>query len=446
MQLLASTHPNCSAQAKQYAARILVLLATNTGMHDSLADAGAIPGIVGNVHLLGYGPGEAAASAVSVLLVSSSEAAVSATLSAIMAAGDDGVKFAASQHHILVHLSKSSMLLQKRAAKTILGRLDRAAALQHSVAAAPDSMEAKRLGDALIAEEEAEKAKAARKKSKKKAGKAKEAADTAAAAGGTPQGDAAGGIGPSAGNGRSSDAVSAPPAAAATPDQPAPDQPAPTPPPPAPPAARALLPPALQHLSAVGPRPGGPLKGPGGTGSTAGSCVTVLFPDRHTAPTVHLGAEACPVAAGPLVAGPIAAGPLTAGPAAPYRPVLWGSSSATVRGAAPLEGAQVPPGSSSPLISRPLSLGTPAVGGSAEDDDKLCVVCMEGAASVLLTPCGHTVLCQRCCEGIRGANNQVGGTGRASYKVWRVMGSSEMESTLEAVPRCGIHCFVLGRV
>ena len=75
-----------------------------------------------------------------------------------------------------------------------------------------------------------------------------------------------------------------------------------------------------------------------------------------------------------------------------------------------LPGSALLPGS-----SRPLPL-TPGVGGSAEDDDdRLCVVCMEKAASVLLAPCGHTVLCLRCCEGIRVANNQVGGAEQGSW-------------------------------
>ena len=43
------------------------------------------------------------------------------------------------------------------------------------------------------------------------------------------------------------------------------------------------------------------------------------------------------------------------------------------------------------------------------------MVCMEKAASVLLAPCGHTVLCLRCCEGIRVANNQVGGAEQGSW-------------------------------
>ena len=392
VQLLASTSFNCSALAKQYAARILVVPATNTGVHVSLADTDAIPAIVG---LLGSESGEAAARAVSSLLSSSSEAAVSATVSALMAAGDIGVMFAASQHHTLVRLSKSSVPLQKRAAKIILGRLERAAALQHSVTAAPDSKEAERLAVELVAEEEAEKAKAARKKCKKKAGKVKDAAIVSAAAAteGTLPGDADGISGPSASNDRASDAASTPPsvaptstppavaptstppvevaapveqpepAAAAPPPAPpaamqtrpppapppsvvAPDQPAhyPALTPPAPPAVRILLPPALQHLSAMGPRPGGPLTGPGVIGCTP---MAVLSPNRQAAPMVQHGATPYPIAACPIVAGPIAAGP-----AAPYRPALWGSSSATARRAALLgpEGAQVPLGSSSPLI------------------------------------------------------------------------------------------------
>ncbi len=42
-----------------------------------------------------------------------------------------------------------------------------------------------------------------------------------------------------------------------------------------------------------------------------------------------------------------------------------------------------------------------------EDEDRLCVVCMEAPCSVLLATCGHVVLCRKCCEDVRGANNQV---------------------------------------
>ena len=42
-----------------------------------------------------------------------------------------------------------------------------------------------------------------------------------------------------------------------------------------------------------------------------------------------------------------------------------------------------------------------------DDDSRLCVVCMEAPCSVLLAPCGHTVLCRECCEGIRVSSNQV---------------------------------------
>ena len=127
---------------------------------------------------------------------------------------------------------------------------------------------------------------------------------------------------------------SAPPAVA-IPNRPAPS---PNPPLPAPPLARILLPLAVQHLLAVGPRPGGQpyISPPCVATITPGSCVTVPFPGRLAAPIGQLGAGADPLAAGPLVAGPI-----VAGPAAPYRPTMWGSSPATAREAVQGPAAEV---------------------------------------------------------------------------------------------------------
>ena len=431
------------------AAKIVSLLATHTGNHDSLVEGGALPAIVG---LLGSRSGKDAAYSLYNLLLSNSMAAASAAHSALSVAAADGVKFAESQN-TLTRLSISPLQSDKRAAKTILDSLERAAAAvqQEQLAAAAVRQqqrvsahqkavqEAERLADELIAEEEAEKAKISRKKSKKKAGKTKGAAagTAAAVARGTCPSGLAGVSRPSASNAMAADATTllghtaapdqpappvpqpahsdlhaapqpVPPAArplpAASPSEPDTYQPAPSPapPPPAPPPARIPLPPTLQHLSVVGPRPAGlPSSRPPPASFNPVSCEATLPPSGHAAPMVQLGA---------------AANPIVAGPVPPYRPVLWGSSSATARGAAPLGAtasalphSDAPPGFSSP--SMPLRT-TPAIGGSAEDDDKLCVVCMEGAASVLLTPCGHTVLCQRCCEGIRGANNQVGRAGR----------------------------------
>ena len=41
------------------------------------------------------------------------------------------------------------------------------------------------------------------------------------------------------------------------------------------------------------------------------------------------------------------------------------------------------------------------------DDEGLCVVCLESVASVLLAPCGHMVVCKRCCGEVRAATNEV---------------------------------------
>ena len=45
-----------------------------------------------------------------------------------------------------------------------------------------------------------------------------------------------------------------------------------------------------------------------------------------------------------------------------------------------------------------------------EDDDRLCVVCMEGQRCMVLVPCGHLVMCQVCCAAVEAASNEVGGT------------------------------------
>ena len=34
------------------------------------------------------------------------------------------------------------------------------------------------------------------------------------------------------------------------------------------------------------------------------------------------------------------------------------------------------------------------------DDDEACIACMERARDNIILPCGHLVLCARCCEGI----------------------------------------------
>ena len=60
--------------------------------------------------------------------------------------------------------------------------------------------------------------------------------------------------------------------------------------------------------------------------------------------------------------------------------------------------------------------GTTNSGGSSgggivsvdeDDESPLCAVCMEAPLSVLLAPCGHIELCQKCCESIRAADNLV---------------------------------------
>ena len=42
-----------------------------------------------------------------------------------------------------------------------------------------------------------------------------------------------------------------------------------------------------------------------------------------------------------------------------------------------------------------------------EEGSQLCSVCMEAPKSILLAPCGHLELCQKCCKGIRAADNLV---------------------------------------
>ena len=45
----------------------------------------------------------------------------------------------------------------------------------------------------------------------------------------------------------------------------------------------------------------------------------------------------------------------------------------------------------------------------ADEDDgsPLCSVCMDAPPSTLLAPCGHIVLCHKCCESVRAADNLV---------------------------------------
>lgn len=40
-------------------------------------------------------------------------------------------------------------------------------------------------------------------------------------------------------------------------------------------------------------------------------------------------------------------------------------------------------------------------------EDMSCVVCLERRRTVVLVPCGHMVLCQRCCDAVQGSKNQV---------------------------------------
>eukprot|EP00798_Chlamydomonas_sp_ICE-L_P026180 gene26180-biopygen20654 len=37
-------------------------------------------------------------------------------------------------------------------------------------------------------------------------------------------------------------------------------------------------------------------------------------------------------------------------------------------------------------------------GGDDDDDELMCVVCMERERTVFLQPCGHVILCSRCCD------------------------------------------------
>lgn len=55
--------------------------------------------------------------------------------------------------------------------------------------------------------------------------------------------------------------------------------------------------------------------------------------------------------------------------------------------------------------SRALDCGCEAV--RRWEERVLCVVCMEKERDVALIPCGHVVLCERCCAGVRSAADEV---------------------------------------
>eukprot|EP00798_Chlamydomonas_sp_ICE-L_P025269 gene25269-biopygen19735 len=65
----------------------------------------------------------------------------------------------------------------------------------------------------------------------------------------------------------------------------------------------------------------------------------------------------------------------------------------------------IPTALSSTLPRIPLQQGQGAVGGmaagahaDADDDELLCVVCFERERNVFLQPCGHVIMCSRCCD------------------------------------------------
>eukprot|EP00798_Chlamydomonas_sp_ICE-L_P014302 gene14302-biopygen23369 len=102
------------------------------------------------------------------------------------------------------------------------------------------------------------------------------------------------------------------------------------------------------------------------------------------------------------------------------QPVLAGHTSATRPATYPAHvqqlrhpalasaGPPLPPiqtAMSSALPRIPLQLGQGVVGGMAagahdddDDNDQLCVVCFERERNVYLHPCGHVIMCSRCCD------------------------------------------------
>ena len=55
------------------------------------------------------------------------------------------------------------------------------------------------------------------------------------------------------------------------------------------------------------------------------------------------------------------------------------------------------------------SKGDGGSGGAhnTEDEDSLCSVCMDAPSFILLAPCGHIVVCAKCCKEVRAADNLV---------------------------------------
>ena len=65
-----------------------------------------------------------------------------------------------------------------------------------------------------------------------------------------------------------------------------------------------------------------------------------------------------------------------------------------------------------PYAAAPLPVGTatapsPAAPPPTIHDDGLCVVCMERRRSTVLVPCSHVVMCQACCDAVREARDEV---------------------------------------
>eukprot|EP00798_Chlamydomonas_sp_ICE-L_P025277 gene25277-biopygen19741 len=145
------------------------------------------------------------------------------------------------------------------------------------------------------------------------------------------------------------------------------------------------------------------------------------FTNAATSPTVPPNTAAAP-SIGPPNMNPVQRTTYPPPPLAAHRvrPVVAGHTTATQPATYPAHIQQlrhpalasagpplqpIPTALSSTLPRIPLQQGQGAVGGmaagahaDADDDELLCVVCFERERNVFLQPCGHVIMCSRCCD------------------------------------------------